>query len=507
MHSLAIAPKAGRLANLRIAVIVAGIGCSGLIEPHKVPASLQVVAGLGQTDTIGVWLSIPLTISVHNTKGKPAIQTPVTFTVQPMPGVSTAPALVKPTTYVYFAGPQTAMKEWTDSSGHTAVTVLFGAVAGSFKIAIDGNDLAVHDTVSYTILPGHAVRITTSPTDSALYVGASYRVRSQVLDRAANVRPDSVYFRVDSSTAVATVQASGSITGAAIGRARVRLSLADSSLVTAARVTVVPQGTLGVDMAGYALDWGLARVNLDGSGHRLLVSAPNSYTPFPSWSPDASNIVYNTGDVFSGRLMRVDTLGHVSAIQHSGTLSSETWPRYSYDGKYIYYTAGYYPDSLDSYRINSDGSGTPLLVTPPRTVSERFWKASPSPDGSLVAFTVAGSAVSLVSTSDGSLRVLSTPTSAESPRFSPDGTWIAFVDEENRQLHVVHPDGSGFRTLTPPGLTVDHWGHDWSPDGAWIVIRADGTGDQLAIVRVSDGLLLPLPYARDMFEPTWRPVP
>jgi Tol biopolymer transport system component len=279
--------------------------------------------------------------------------------------------------------------------------------------------------------------------------------------------------------------------------------LADSSVVTAARVTVVPQGTLGVDMAGYALDWGIARVSLDGSGYRLLVSAPNNYTPFPSWSPDGSNIVYNSAD----RLMRVDTLGHVAAVQHSGMLSSETWPRYSYDGKYIYYTGGYYPDSLDTYRINSDGSGTPVLVTPPRTVSQRFWKASPSPDGSLVAYTVSGSAVSLVSTSDGSVRVLSTPTSAESPRFSPDGTWIAFVDEENHQLHVVHPDGSGFRTLTPPGLNVDHWGHDWSPDGAWIVIRPDGIGDQLTIVRLADGLVLPLPYASDMFEPTWRPVP
>lgn len=111
------------------------------------PASLQVVAGLGQTDTISVWLSIPLTISVHDTKGKPAIQTPVTFTVLSMPGVSTASALVNPTTYVYFAGPQTAMKEWTDSSGRTAVTVQFGTVAGNFKIAIDGNDLPVHDTV------------------------------------------------------------------------------------------------------------------------------------------------------------------------------------------------------------------------------------------------------------------------------------------------------------------------------------------------------------------------
>lgn len=494
-----------RFAKLQVALILGAAGCSGLTEPRTVPASLQVVAGLGQTDTIGVWLPLPLTVVVHDTKGKPAIQTPVTFRVLAIPGVSSAPAVVNPTSYVYEFGPQTAMKEWTDSSGRTAVTVQFGMVAGSFKIAIDGNDLPVHDTVSYTVLPGRPVRITTSPADSALYVGGSYHVATQVLDRADNVRGDSVYAKLDSATTVASVQPNGLITGAAFGRARVRLSLPDSSVVALARVSVVPRGTLGVSMAGYALDWGIARVNLDGSAFHLLVSAPNNYTPFLSWSPDGSNIVYNTGDVFAGRLMRVDTLGRNAAIQHAGTLSSETWPRYSYDGKYIYYTAGYYPDSLDTYRINADGSGMPVLVTPPRPVSERYWKASPSPDGALVAYTVAGSAVSLVSTIDGSNRTLSTPTSAESPRFSPDGTWIAFVDEENRQLHLVHPDGTGFRTLTPPGPIVDHWGHDWSPDGEWIVIRTDGTADQLSIVRISDGLLIPLPYARDMFEPSWRP--
>jgi len=490
-----------RWANPRILFIVAAIGCAGLTEPRKVPASLQVVAGLSQTDTIGVWLSIPLTVSVHDTRGKPAIKTPVTFTVLPIPGAASSPAVVNPTTYVYEFGPQTAMKEWTDSSGRTAVSVKLGTIAGRFRIAIDGNDLPVHDTVSYTVLPGHPVRITTTPADTALYVGASYGVASQVLDRAGNVRSDSISATLDSGATVASVQPNRLVTGLAFGRARVGLALGDSSVVAVARVTVVPRGTLGVSMNGYALDWGIARVDLDGSGYRLLVSMANNYTPFPSWSPDGSNIVYNT-NAFTGGLMRVDTLGHVAAIAHTGVLSSETWPRYSYDGKYIYYTGGYYPDSLDSYRINADGSGTPLLVTPPRPVSERYWKASPSPDGSLVAYTVAGSAVSLVSTIDGSNRTLSTPTSAESPRFSPDGTWIAFVDEESRQLHIVHPDGSGFRTLTPAGLTVDHWGHDWSPDGAWIVIRTDQTA---AIVRVSDGLILPLPYARDMFEPTWRP--
>jgi Tol biopolymer transport system component len=111
-----------------------------------------------------------------------------------------------------------------------------------------------------------------------------------------------------------------------------------------------------------------------------------------------------------------------------------------------------------------------------------------------------------VALSDGSHRELSTPSEGEAPRFSPDGTWIAFGEEPNHQLHLIHPDGTGYRTLTPATVWVAHWGHDWSPDGTWIVIRT-GAGGQLAIVRVADALLIVLPYARDMYEPTWRPIP
>jgi Tol biopolymer transport system component len=502
-----IARAARRPASLLIPIILAAAACTGPTEPQKVAPSLEVVLGESATDTIGARLAVPLTILVRDSTGKPAHNSPVSFTVLPVPGSAAAAALVSPTTYVYPPGPQTAMKEWTDSSGQTAVTVQLGTMAGHVRIAIDGNVLPVHDTVTYTVLAGRAVRITTMPADSALYVNASYRLVARVLDRAGNVRADSMFFTVDSSAPVASVQANGTITGAAIGRARLQLSLADSTVTARARVSVVPRGTLGVVMSGYALIQGVARVNLDGSGYRMLTSNAVGDYSFPSWSPDGSNIIYNTADVYNGRLMRVDTMGSASPIQHAGTLPSETWPRYSYDGRYIYYTAGYYPDSLDTYRINADGSGTPVLVTPPRTGSMRYWKASPSPNSALLAYSEAGFAIATASLNDGSYRELSTPTWAEAPRFSPDGTWIAFGEEQDYQLHVISPDGTGYRTLTPPGLRVDYWGHDWSPDGAWIVVRTGAAGDQLSIVRVSDGLVIPLPYAGDMYEPTWRPIP
>lgn len=476
------------------------------------PPSLLVVLGETASDTIGARLATPLTIVVHDSTGKPAALSAVTFRVLPIPGATgnptpPAPALLSPTSYTYQFGPQTTMREWTDSSGRTAVTVQLGIVATRVRIAISDDVLPLEDTVTYTVLPGRPVRIVPAPADSALYVDASYRVSAQVLDRADNLRADTVSFAVDSSAAVARVGTDGTITGIVAGRARVRLTLADTSVATQARVSVVPRGTLGVVISGYAPISGIARVDLDGSGYRMLTTGSAGQYSFPSWSPDGSNIVYNTADIWNGRLMRVDTLGRASAIVHTGALSSETWPRYSYDGQYLYYTAGYYPDSLDTYRIAADGSGTPVMVTPPRTGSMRNWKASPSPNDSLLVYSEAGFGIATVSLLDGTVREIPTPTAAEAPRFSPDGAWIAFGEEQTYELHLIRPDGTGFRTLTPPGLHVDYWGHDWSPDGQWIAVRTGAAGDELSIVRVSDGLVIPLPYARDMYEPTWRQRP
>lgn len=481
------------------------VGCASPTEPVKSPPSLEVVLGKTATDTIGARLAVPLTVVLRDSTGKKPYRAPITFTVLPVAGV--AAGLVAPTSYVYPPGPQTAMKEWTDSAGRAAVTVQLGPVAAQIRIAIESDSLPAYDTVTYTVLPGNAVRVTPFPADSALYVGSSYALRTLVVDRADNPRSDAVTFTVDSAPDVAAVRSATTLSGSAIGRARLHVAVAGWPISAQARVSVVPRGTLGVVMSGYALVQGIARVDLDGSRYRMLTSTAVGGYSFPSWSPDASNIVYNSADIWNGRLMRVDTLGNASPIAHDATLSSETWPRYSYDGRYLYYTAGYYPDSLDTYRIPADGSGTPQRVTPLRSGSMRYWKASPSPDGSQLVYSEAGFGIAVVSLVDGTSRELTTPTWAEAPRFSPDGAWIAFGEEESYQLHVIRPDGTGYRTLTPPGLRVDYWGHDWSPDGAWIVVRTGAGGDELSIVRVADGLVIPLPYARDMYAPTWRPVP
>lgn len=71
------------------------------------------------------------------------------------------------------------------------------------------------------------------------------------------------------------------------------------------------------------------------------------------------------------------------------------------------------------------------------------------------------------------------------PKFSPDGSKIAFAAEYNgsRQIYVINRDGSGLKQLTyyndvgpmPPRGGYDYRVLDWTPDGKHIVFRANRT--------------------------------
>jgi Tol biopolymer transport system component len=116
------------------------------------------------------------------------------------------------------------------------------------------------------------------------------------------------------------------------------------------------------------------------------------------------------------------------------------------------------------------------------------------------------------------------------PRYSPDGTQIAFTGVKEpswRQrgsapregaVFVVNTDGSAIRRLTPFGdLTT--FEVDWSPDGSQLVMQSDwrpGTRPSLWIVnadgsdlhRLTDEIPWPAKqskYFQASFAPTWAP--
>ena len=500
--------------SVMVATALALAACTGPTEPRKVAPSLVVVSGRSATDTIGAQLAVPLTVIVRDSTGAPADSSPVTFTVLQAPGTtdpSYMATVVAPTSYVYAFGPQTAMKEWTDSTGRTAVTVRLGTVAGQIRIAIDGNALPVHDTITYSVLPGAAVRLDVQPSDTALYVGSRYQLRVRSLDRAGNERPDSVSLAGGDS--VLTLDGQRGASGRRYGR-----DFTDVATAThRARVwvSVVPTGTLAVTFSGYATDYGVGVINLDGSGRRRLFG-PGAYpgtAHSPRWSVDGKWIAAVQG----GKVYLVDAkTGSGRMVTLDSPDGTETSPAFSPDGRWIYFSmAPYATNQYTLWRVSVDSGSRAEQIPIPMQYTPH--QVDLSPDGTRMVYVAGDGYLHELALADGSERAI-TPAHGllNAPRYSPDGGAIAYALTGNYPafdpddgVYTIPVGSSTAQRITPPisGYPIPEWsvngGNAWSIDGEWIV---SASLYRLYVINVTTGLVLPLPWSdHDYADPAWKP--
>ncbi len=238
---------------------------------------------------------------------------------------------------------------------------------------------------------------------------------------------------------------------------------------------------------------GLSHVELDSIGLWLIAPTGLNKRQFlkgrnriPAWSPDGEWIAF----INSTQLYKIKAAGDsLTQLTFEG---SNFFPAWSPNGEWIVYdntncgsiAAPGPPNSYSCglFMIESSGSGIK------RVVGGRMpdW----SPDGKYIIYIGLHREIYRVNVSDTAEVVQLTTlnqddiyaTDNRRPKYSPDGTKIAFTSNSQisyTQIWVIDSDGSNLLQLTEEGGKYA----DWSPDGSYIVFTrsnfaefADETG-------------------------------
>jgi Tol biopolymer transport system component len=231
-------------------------------------------------------------------------------------------------------------------------------------------------------------------------------------------------------------------------------------------------------------------VNPDGTGLVTISPQPAGGADIPrdfyptAWSPDGTRLVGggSTGVPSGIFTMRASDGADVVRITTNSETEEDTLA-YAPDGSSILFLRLGPNDQGTLFVVNSDGSGLVRLTPPGLNVDFGFPRpADYAPNGSRIVFAGISKLSSGRGTTsalytvrpDGSRlrRITTLGAGAESPRWSPDGRWIAFNDKfvAYPQIYLVHPDGSELTQVTLQHQRDFSWNPVWSPGGTQLVI-------------------------------------
>ncbi len=218
-----------------------------------------------------------------------------------------------------------------------------------------------------------------------------------------------------------------------------------------------------------APDGGLHVLGADGVPRRITTTAGDWA---PSWSPDGTQIVFER-DHGDSELYVVDASGDTLRRLTDGRNDGD--PNWSADRSRIVFQRAA-PGRIDFYAVTPAGTLRLLATGEPNDATPVL-----SPDRSRIAFVGADPHTTqalFVMHTDGTQRAQVTHgIDAAWPRWSPDGTTIAFVNEADGSLYTIKHDGSGMRRVfdvrtLPIDTAANFTLPAWSPDSAKLVFAA-----------------------------------
>lgn len=494
-----------RVSDVRFSLI-AGLAAAGLMTvgcgDHGTGtgpggSSVRLLYGDGATDTILAEPAQALVVEVRGENGMPVSGTVVRF--QSLPIDSAHPyslgAFVAAVTSPFFGD---FVADSTDSRGRASVLIKLGQSTGAARLLVSAPEFGLQDTARFTVLPGNAAHVVVQPKDTALYAGGGFQARASVTDRFGNPRSDPVSY---SNTSVAiNITPSGTVSaGASVARAFYKASA--RGWTDTGWVSVVPRGTVAALQTGSFAGHGAGIVvfNVDGSGYQWIGPGGSWYNAAATWSPSGTTLAFGLNPGSLNWLYTSDLSGNERALLTPGDsgLTIASWPAYSPDGATLYFS-GATTGNFAVWRANADGTAPHQVYADPSGLA---WRPSPSSDGTRLGITIGNPSYVRVFTL-ASASVSSWAIPGHTPRWSPVGETIAFVQQYGGTVSVVNSNGTGAHQVSPVGRSYEEGSLTWSTDGAWLLARAAGT---LELINVSTGTTLPLGYAIQFVEPAWKP--
>lgn len=486
------------------AVLWLALATSCATGPEETPPPagplLVVISGSGQSDSILGRFARPIEVMLLGTNGTRPRGVPIIFSAPvvassspfggrfPIAGFSTDSNAQRGPSFDLPADLTTK----TDSTGRVMVWIVASFTSGTGQIRIEAPTADVRVEVPITVRPGNAAELWLEPRDTAITVGTSYPLRALVLDGFRNAL---------STVPVLTIAPTGvslqgtTVSGSAPTRAQIRAS--SGGLSATAAVSVVPSGTLFASRSPRFSGDNSVLVSLrtDGSGARVIAAGPGFDVANPRANVARDRIIFGSG-FRDSYLLVADTLGRVQRFLQGGPAGNEeTSPRYSPDGRFVFFTAD---GAL--WRADTDGTNARRLGAP-SAGSDNDSQVSASPDGRTLAYTGSGPVGQFIRLMDlASGAVTETLVRGSHPEYSPDGTRLAF--RVGQSVGEMKPDGTGVRILSAPSSLIDFGtGLTWSPDGQWL---ATGGITGLVLVNATDGRVIPIPGTERLVDPVWR---